>query len=93
MPDASWSGQRNSTRASASFRTGTNAIESVNARIRRAVRAADTSQRGRRAQVRLHRRHEPGPDWPRQTPVDHAPKTRPERLRDRFEGRLSAGRK
>ncbi len=40
--------------------------------------------RGRRPQMRLPRCDEPGPDRPRQMPVDHAVETSPQRLRHRF---------
>ncbi|TWJ21172.1 mutator family transposase [Micromonospora endolithica] len=61
----------------------TNAIESVNARIRRAVASPwPLPQRGRRPQMRLPRRDEPGPDRAGPPAMDHALETRPERLRD-----------
>ena len=63
----------------------TNAIESVNARIRRAVKArGHFPQRAGRAQVRLPRGHEPGPDRRRPQTLDDALETCTERLPDRL---------
>ena len=63
----------------------TNAIESVNARIRRAVRARGhfpTEQA--RPQVRLPGHHEPGPHRHRPQTLGHPLEERPERLRHRL---------
>jgi transposase-like protein len=60
----------------------TNAIESVNSRIRRAVKArGHFPNEQARAQVRLHGHHEPRPHRDRATPLDDALEARPERLR------------
>jgi len=60
----------------------TNAIESVNARIRKAVRArGHFLKRAGRAQVRLPRRHGPGPDRQGPSPLDPEVEAGPERLR------------
>jgi putative transposase len=65
----------------------TNAIESVNARIRKAVRALP--QRGRRPQVHLHGADEPGPDGEGPQAVDHALEAPLNAFQIAFEGRLN----
>lgn len=62
----------------------TNAIESVNARIHKAVRARTLPRRGRRAEVRLHGRHEPEPHRRRTQTLDHAMEARTPGLRHRL---------
>ena len=60
----------------------TNAIESVNARIRRAVRArGHFPNDAGRAEMRLPGHHEPGSDRAGTPPVGDALETGPERLR------------
>jgi putative transposase len=65
----------------------TNAIESLNARYRRAVRARGhfPTEQGR-AQVPLPGHQVPGPDRPRPGPVGDALEARPQRLRDHLRG-------
>lgn len=62
----------------------TNAIESVNARIRKAVRAGGHPLGERRAEVRLHDADEPGPDRQGRTPLDDALESSAELLPDRL---------
>ena len=63
----------------------TNAIESVNARDRRAVKArGHFPNEARRAQVRLHGDHEPQPHRHRATTLVHALEACPQRLRHRL---------
>jgi putative transposase len=63
----------------------TNAIESVNARIRKAVRApGPLPDRGRRSQMRLHGPDEPRPDRQGPQEVDHALEGTAQRLPDRL---------
>ncbi len=60
----------------------TNAIESVNARIRKAVRASwSLPERAGRTQVRLPRRHGPRPHPPQQSPLDPTMETSTQRIR------------
>ena len=63
----------------------TKAIESVNARIHRAVKARGAlPERAGRAQVRLHGDHQPGPHRRWKQTLDDAVETRVERVRDRL---------
>ena len=65
----------------------TNATKSVNARIRRAVKArGHFPQRAGRVEVRLPHGHEPGPTGTGRKPALNA-------LDTAFDGRLAAGRK
>ena len=65
----------------------TNAIESVNARIRRAVKARGHFPNEQAApEVRLHGDHEPGSHRHRPPTLDDALETSPQRLRDRLRG-------
>ncbi len=59
--------------------------------IRRAVKAADTSQRAGRLEVRLHGRHVAGPHR-QDKPLDHAMEDRLNAFDITFDGRLSAAR-
>ncbi len=70
----------------------TNATESVNARIRRAVRPAGTSRTTGRPEMRLPRRDGPGPDRHRQRRWTMRWKPALNAFDLAFEGRLTAGR-
>ena len=60
----------------------TNAIESINARLRRAVNARGPfPDRARRTQMPVHGDHEPGPDREGPQAVDQPVEGRPERVR------------
>ncbi len=72
----------------------TNALESVNARIRRAVKArGHFCRRTGSAEMCLHGDHEPGPDRHRPKTLDHAGKPALNAFEIAFDGRLAAGRR
>nr|WP_264085206.1 transposase [Kibdelosporangium phytohabitans] len=72
----------------------TNAIESVNARIRRAPQGPRAlPPRASRVEVCLPGHHESRPDRHRPQTLDHALETRRNAFEIALEGRLAAGRK
>ncbi len=64
----------------------TNAVESLNSQIRRAVNARGHFHRAGRAQVRVPGDHEPRPDRPRTEAVDEPMEGASQRVRDSIRG-------